>query len=106
MTYRILQGDCIQVMRGLPEASVDAVVCDPPYHLAFMGKAWDTITPGQSQHEHERWAREALRVLKPGGHLLAFGGTRTYHRLASGIEDAGFEIRDSIAWLGTIWACR
>jgi DNA modification methylase len=98
VTYRILQGDCIEVMRGLPEASVDAVVTDPPYHLAFMGKAWDTVTPGESQHRHEEWAREALRVLKPGGFLLAFGGTRTYHRLASGIEDAGFEIRDSIAW--------
>jgi DNA modification methylase len=180
MTYRILQGDCIEVMRGLPEASVDAVVCDPPYGLEFMGKEWDSFreddravkgyngretgTAGEIaerdgatlggrlrvgygggaraktsrcegcgkrdqfkkphgcpdgtnwrqeivdphaappsslafQNWCREWAREALRVLKPGGHLLAFGGTRTYHRLASGIEDAGFEIRDTIAWM-------
>lgn len=96
--WTVLVGDCVDRMRELPEASVDAVVTDPPYHLAFMGRTWDTApSPAESQREHERWAREALRVLKPGGHLLAFGGTRTYHRLAAGIEDAGFEIRDTIA---------
>jgi site-specific DNA-methyltransferase (adenine-specific) len=99
MTWRVVTGDCLETMRELDDASVHAVVTDPPYHLAFMGRAWDTVSPGQSQREHERWARETLRVLKPGGHLLAFGGTRTYHRLAAGIEDAGFEIRDCLVWL-------
>ena len=80
-------------MRKLPEASVDAIVTDPPYGLGFMGKKWDDLPPGLE------FAEQALRVLKPGGHLLAFGGTRTYHRLACAIEDAGFEIRDCLAWL-------
>jgi site-specific DNA-methyltransferase (adenine-specific) len=86
-------GDCIEVMRTLPENSVEAIVTDPPYGLGFMGKAWDELPPGQE------WAEECLRVLKPGGHMLAFGGTRTWHRLAVAVEDAGFEIRDSIAWM-------
>src|SRR5450759_1092068 len=86
-------GDCLEVMRDIADASVDSIVTDPPYGLGFMGKAWDDLPPGLP------WARECLRVLKPGGHLLAFGGTRTSHRLACAIEDAGFEIRDSIAWL-------
>jgi DNA modification methylase len=86
-------GDCLAVMAGLPDASVDAIVTDPPYGLGFMGKAWDDLPPGLP------WAQECLRVLKPGGHLLAFGGTRTWHRLAVAVEDAGFEMRDSIAWL-------
>jgi site-specific DNA-methyltransferase (adenine-specific) len=87
-------------MRTLPADSVDAIVTDPPYGLEFMGKAWDGFgTPLGFQTWSEQWAREALRVLKPGGHLLAFGGTRMYHRLAAGIEDAGFEIRDTLMWL-------
>jgi len=86
-------------MRLVPDASIDSVVTDPPYALDFMGHEWDRMTPGEFQHWCEQWAREALRVLKPGGYLLAFGGTRTFHRLAAGIEDAGFDIRDSIAWL-------
>lgn len=86
-------GDCIDIMAELTADSVDAVVTDPPYGLGFMGKEWDALPPGRE------WAEECLRVLKPGGHLLAFGGTRTWHRLAVAIEDAGFEIRDSIAWL-------
>ena len=86
-------GDCLEVLATLPDASVDAVVTDPPYGLGFMGREWDDRPPG------EPWARECLRVLKPGGHLLAFGGTRTWHRLACAVEDAGFEIRDSIAWV-------
>jgi site-specific DNA-methyltransferase (adenine-specific) len=88
-------GDCLDVMAELPDQSVDAVVTDPPYGLDFMGKKWDT---GAVSFDTAIW-RHALRVLKPGGHLLAFGGTRTWHRLAAAIEDAGFEIRDSIAWL-------
>jgi hypothetical protein len=86
-------GDCLDVMRTLPDASVDAVVTDPPYGLSFMGKRWDYDVPSV-----EVWA-ECLRVLKPGGHLLAFAGTRTHHRMAVNIEDAGFEIRDMIAWV-------
>jgi DNA modification methylase len=86
-------GDCVEVLRTLPESSVDAVVTDPPYGLSFMGKRWDYDVPSV-----EIWA-ECLRVLKPGGHLLAFAGTRTQHRMAVRIEDAGFEIRDMIAWV-------
>lgn len=93
-------GDCVEVLRDLPDASIDAVTCDPPYSLSFMGREWDSHgTPRAFQAWCEQWAAECLRVLKPGGHLLAFGAPRTYHRLASGIEDAGFEIRDSIPWL-------
>ena len=155
-TVTLYHGDCIEVMRGMAEGSVDAIVTDPPYGLEFMGKEWDrpwavsptqgvgfagrednltlpsfgdnrnancrgcggrqrgkkrcTCTtpdwdrkPGSDMAEFqvwcESWAIEALRVLKPGGHMLAFGGTRTWHRLAVAIEDAGFEIRDSIAWM-------
>jgi DNA modification methylase len=131
--FDLWHGDCIEVMRGLPDASVDAVVTDPPYGLEFMGKDWDApwkqsgdvvgdpasvggfqdgnggnpfsrsrirFGTGEGfQQWCEQWATECLRVLKPGGHLLAFGGTRTWHRLACAIEDAGFEMRDSIAWM-------
>lgn len=86
-------GDCLTVLRTMPDASVDAVVTDPPYGLSFMGKRWDYDVPSV-----EVWA-ECLRVLKPGGHLLAFAGTRTQHRMAVRIEDAGFEVRDMIAWV-------
>lgn len=86
-------GDCLDVLRTLDAGSVDAIVTDPPYGLGFMGREWDALPPGLP------WAQECLRVLKPGGHLLAFGGTRTWHRLAVVVEDAGFEIRDSIAWM-------
>jgi DNA modification methylase len=134
-------GDCLDVLRELPDASVDAVVTDPPYGIGFMGKEWDQPgrygserknggTPGLhrrvGKYDHQRtnlragameagrydftangkfqqwckaWAAECLRILKPGGHLVAFGGSRTWHRLAGGVEDAGFEIRDSITWL-------
>src|SRR5208283_2200117 len=112
-------GDCREVMKGFADNSIDAVVTDPPYHLTqgdyrsplrasgdpaqrgrvesrgFMGKQWDG---GDIAFQAETWA-EALRVLKPGGHMIAFGGTRTYHRLVCAIEDAGFEIRDSLAWI-------
>ena len=93
MTYTLHTGDCRDVMATLPAESVDAIVCDPPYGLSFMGKGWDYGVPGV-----DFWV-EALRVLKPGGHLIAFGGTRTYHRLAVAIEDAGFEVRDCLMWL-------
>ena len=86
-------GDCLEVLRGMEADSVDAVVTDPPYGLSFMGKGWDYEVPTE-----DVW-RECLRVLKPGGHLLAFAGTRTQHRMAVRIEDAGFEIRDMIAWV-------
>jgi DNA modification methylase len=79
----------------MDENSIDSIVTDPPYELGFMGKAWDRSGVANSV---ELW-REALRVLKPGGHLLAFGGSRTYHRMACAIEDAGFEVRDQIMWL-------
>lgn len=99
MGATVYYGDALLTLPLLADASVDAVVTDPPYALGFMGRAWDTHTPGGFQHWCELWAAECLRVLKPGGHLLAFGGTRTYHRLTAGIEDAGFEIRDSLHWL-------
>jgi hypothetical protein len=91
--YTLLHGDCLELLRTLPDNSVDAVVTDPPYGLSFMGKKWDYDVPSE-----DIW-RECLRVLKPGGHLLAFAGTRTQHRMAVRIEDAGFEIRDMIAWV-------
>jgi len=86
-------GDCLDVLKTLPDDSVDAVVTEPPYGLSFMGKTWDYDVPSVAI-----W-RECLRVLRPGGHLLAFAGTRTQHRMAVAIEDAGFEIRDMIAWV-------
>lgn len=140
----LILGDCIEVMRGMPEASVDAIVTDPPYGLGFMGREWDTFSPevvaaaaarrqrkgtrdtstvyASKRGEHqgggpnvsydestrgnrafqawcEAWAIEALRVLKPGGHAVVFGGPRTFHRLTCGLEDAGFEIRDVLSWL-------
>jgi DNA modification methylase len=91
--WSVVTGDCRDVMRTLPPASVDAIVSDPPYGLSFMGKEWDHGVP-----QVEFW-HEALRVAKPGAHLLAFGGTRTFHRLTVAIEDAGWEIRDCLSWL-------
>jgi DNA modification methylase len=134
-SVQLYHGDCLDVMASLPDASVDAIVTDPPYGLGFMGKAWDSFASERNEGQRggtadkgilpgygrggtsadrvkyrdsearaygtwcEHWAVEALRVLKPGGYLLAFGGTRTWHRLTCAVEDAGFEIRDSIAWL-------
>lgn len=91
--YNIHLGNCLEVLKGIPDNSVDSIVTDPPYGLAFMGKKWDYDVPEQVIWE------ECLRVLKPGGHLLAFAGTRTQHRMTVRIEDAGFEIRDMIAWV-------
>ena len=89
----LIVGNSLDELKKLDENSVDSIVTDPPYGLSFMGKKWDYDVPSS-----ELWA-EALRVLKPGGHLLAFAGTRTQHRMAVNIEDAGFEIRDMIAWI-------
>jgi DNA modification methylase len=134
MSVRIIVGDCREKMAELEPASVDAIVCDPPYGLEFMGKDWDKLgatvetvrnetdsfnlqrggslpfggggqrvrygsSAKSMQAWHQAWCVEAYRVLKPGGHLLAFGGTRTHHRLMVAIEDAGFEIRDCLMWL-------
>ncbi len=156
---KIIQGDCIEEMKKLPDNSVDAIITDPPYGLEFMGKDWDKFKEGKNiaggttgigtpfgrskampsfyqmnkkrfgikgeegendlkvkknfnilprffqsdllgfQEFTTNWASECLRVLKPGGYLLSFGGTRTYHRMTCGIEDAGFEIRDTIMWV-------
>lgn len=119
--FRLILGDAMQM--PLADCSVDSIVTDPPYGLEFMGKEWDKLARPKSgniggfadgnkpsfervrlhlpemQAWHARWASEALRVLKPGGHLLAFGGTRTYHRLTCALEDSGFEIRDCLMWL-------
>lgn len=92
-TNIILEGDCLLKLKDLPNESVDAIVTDPPYGLKFMGKSWDYDVPSV-----EIW-KECFRVLKSGGHLLSFSGTRTYHRMACNIEDAGFEIRDMISWI-------
>lgn len=93
--WSLLHGDCREQLVRLADASVDAVVCDPPYELGFMGKAWDS---SGIAYDPAVW-RECYRVLKPGGHLIAFGGSRTYHRLACAVEDAGFEVRDQVLWL-------
>ncbi len=131
MSFEVIHGDCLTLMAEMEAGSVDAVVCDPPYGLEFMGKEWDRLTgkadvrqPGDANYQtpdnphgrskvrygygtsmapmqawHQDWAEQALTVLKPSHYLLAFGGTRTWHRLACAIEDAGFEIRDTLMWL-------
>ena len=91
--HELHHGNCLDILRTMPDNSIDAVVTDPPYGLSFMAKRWDYDVPST-----EIWA-ECLRVLKPGGYLLAFAGTRTQHRMAVRIEDAGFEIRDMLAWM-------
>jgi DNA modification methylase len=95
MNYTLHCGDNREVLRTMADASVDSIVCDPPYELGFMGKHWDSTGIA---YDVTLWT-ECLRVLKPGGHLIAFGGTRTYHRMTCAIEDAGFEVRDCIQWI-------
>lgn len=90
---QLFNGDCLEELKGVLDNSIDSIVTDPPYGLSFMGKKWDYQVPSV-----EIW-KECLRVLKPGGHLLSFAGSRTYHRMAVNIEDAGFEIRDQIMWV-------
>lgn len=90
---KLLNADCMEHMKTMDNNSIDAIITDPPYGLSFMGKQWDYDVP-----KVEIW-KECLRVLKPGGHLMAFAGTRTQHRMAVNIEDAGFEIRDMVAWV-------
>ena len=90
MKNKILCGDSLEVLKDFEDNYFDSVVTDPPYGLAFMGKKWDYDVP-----QVELW-KEVYRVLKPGGHLLSFAGSRTYHRMAVNIEDAGFEIRDML----------
>ena len=91
----IYNGDCLEVLATLPENSVDTCITDPPYELGFMGKKWDS---SGIAFQPETW-QAVYRVLKPGALLLAFGGTRTYHRMVCAIEDAGFEIRDMVEWV-------
>lgn len=93
--YQLFLGKSEKVLKTLPSNSVHSIVTDPPYELGFMGKTWDA---SGIAYNVDMW-KEALRVLKPGGHLLAFSGSRTYHRMVCAIEDAGFEIRDQIMWL-------
>lgn len=125
---KLLHGCCLVELAGIPSDSIDSVVTDPPYGWRFMGKAWDGADIEKTAKQHQngvregkslsaglydnsltankafelwtaQWAKEAFRVLKPGGHMLVFCGPRTYHRMASGVEDAGFEIRDQLQWL-------
>ncbi len=91
--FKLMLGDNMESLKKLPENSIDSIVSDPPYGLSFMNKKWDYDVPSV-----EFW-KEVYRVLKPGGHILSFGGTRTYHRMVVNIEDAGFEIRDQVMWL-------
>ena len=91
--HRVICGECVKVMKTFDDNSIDALVCDPPYGIDFMSKAWDRSTP------NNQWAAECFRILKPGGHLIAFAATRTFHRLGMVVEQAGFEIRDTINWL-------
>ena len=94
-TGKIICGCCIETMRKMPEASIDSIVCDPPYQINFMGSAtgWD------KEFDSDEWSRQCLRVLKPGGHLIAFAATRTIHKIMVSVEKAGFEIRDLISWI-------
>ncbi|MEC7552092.1 MAG: DNA methyltransferase, partial [Pseudomonadota bacterium] len=91
--HRVICGDCVEVMRTFEDNSIDAIVCDPPYGIDFMNRKWDNDVP------RDDWSAECFRILKPGGHLIAFSATRTFHRLGTVVENAGFEVRDTINWL-------
>lgn len=93
--YSLYLGNMLDVLDTIDENSIDSIITDPPYELNFMGKGWDNAGVSFNKNTWEK----CLRVLKPGGYLIAFGGSRTYHRIACAIEDAGFEIRDTIMWL-------
>ena len=93
MTYKIIQGDSEQILKTFEDNSIDAIVTDPPYQINFLGKDWDKSVGSLGLYQ------ECLRVLKPGGHALVACGTRTQHRMAVNLEDAGFEIRDIVAWI-------
>lgn len=97
----IYHGDLFDVLPTLADESIDSCVTDPPYGIGVMGKKWDTFITGQHDFQAwtKRWAREVYRVLKPGAHLLVCGAPRSFHRMTSGVEDAGFEIRDCLSWL-------
>ena len=94
-TYKLINGDCIAEMKKMKDNSIDSIVTDPPYEIGFMNKGWDNTGIAYNK---DMW-KQALRVLKPGGHMLAFSSTRTYHRMVCAIEDSGFEIRDQLAWI-------
>ncbi len=101
-SWALLAADSLKLMAALPAASVDVVITDPPYGLAFKGEGWDAgslARPEGFQNFSRTWATEARRVLRPGGHLVSFGSTRTFHRLGAGVEDAGLQIRDTLIWL-------
>lgn len=99
---RVFHGDCVAWMQELAADSVDAVVTDPPYLIGIMGQTWDTY--GDRRRWHAQWLREAVRCLKPGGHLVAFSAARTWHHLASAAEEQGLEVRDLLAWAyGSGW---
>ena len=95
MNKTLINGDMLVELDKLESNSIDAIITDPPYELNFMGKGWDN---SGISFQKLTWEK-CLRVLKPGGYLLSFGGSRTFHRIACAIEDAGFEIRDTIMWL-------
>ena len=111
--WGLIEADALALLAELPENSVDAIVTDPPYGISFHNEAWDGADIYRAAHQDReplsdgeaftrwtsQWAAECGRVLKPGGHLLAFGAPRTFHRLASGVEDAGLEIRDTLLWV-------
>ncbi len=92
---KLIKGDCLLKLKELKDNSVDSIVTDPPYEIGFMGKKWDNTGIANNV---ELW-KECMRVLKPGGHLLAFSHSRTYHRMAVAIEDSGLDIRDQILWI-------